>query len=74
MVRFILSIIILVTFVCSRHFETSFKFSLLGRNKGWVYVDKMTFAPGIASVELDTFTTGKPYGRDSELFLQAVSE
>jgi hypothetical protein len=29
-----------------RIFETSMKFSNFGRNKGWIYLDKMTFAPG----------------------------
>jgi len=38
------------TLSSGRIFETQFKFSLLGRNKGWVYLDKMTFAPGAATV------------------------
>lgn len=48
-------IIILVTLVVlsqGRIFETQFKFTLLGRNNGWVYLDKMTFAPGAATVEV----------------------
>ena len=44
----IVSLLLILT--KSRYFETSFKFSLFGRNKGWMYVDKMTFAPGTAKV------------------------
>jgi hypothetical protein len=55
-----------------RIFETQFKFSLFGRNKGWVYLDKMTIAPGAATMEINTYVTGIPYGRDSEIFVQAV--
>jgi hypothetical protein len=73
MVRILLSIL-LIQFVSSRYFVTTLKFNLFGINKGWVYIDKMTFAPGTATVELKTYTTGAPYGRDSELFLQAISE
>lgn len=51
MVRILLSIILL-QLAYSRYFETSLKFTLFGRNKGWVYIDKMTFAPGTATVEL----------------------
>jgi hypothetical protein len=39
---------LLITIVHPRILETEFKFSLLGRNKGWIYIDKMTFAPGKA--------------------------
>jgi hypothetical protein len=67
-----LILLALSTLSSGRIFETQFKFSLLGRNKGWVYLDKMTFAPGAATVEIETFTTGLPYGRGSEIFLQAV--
>jgi hypothetical protein len=47
---------LLVAGADSRYFETSVKFTLLGRNKGWVYVDKMTFAPGTGMAELETAT------------------
>lgn len=30
----------------SRLFQTTMKFSNFGRNKGWIYLDKMSFAPG----------------------------
>jgi hypothetical protein len=39
---------LLIMIASPRIFETEFKFSLLGRNKGWIYLDKMTFAPGKA--------------------------
>jgi hypothetical protein len=68
----ILSSILVLTF--TRYFETSFKFTLFGRNKGWVYIDKMTFAPGNARVEFETKTSGLPYGRNSEIFLTAITE
>ena len=34
----------------------------------------MTFAPGIATIEVETSTTGLPYGHNSEMFLQAIPE
>lgn len=40
----------LLVLALSRYFETSLKFSLFGKNKGWIYVDKMTFAPGTVKV------------------------
>lgn len=49
----------------ARYFQTSFKFSLLGKNKGWVYIDKMTFAPGSARIYVETTTEGLPYGSSS---------
>lgn len=65
MVKLIIFLASLLAMVSSRYFETSFKFSLFGRNKGWIYVDKMTFAPGIATIEFETRTSGLPYGRNS---------
>lgn len=65
MVKLFLIFSSILALTVSRYFETSFKFSLLGRNKGWVFVDKMTFAPGNARVEFETRTTGLPYGRNS---------
>lgn len=46
------SILIIVAVITAhaRHFETSFKFSLFGRNDGWMFIDKMTFAPGKAQI------------------------
>lgn len=58
----------------SRYFETALKFTLFARNKGWVYLDKMTFAPGMASIEFDTHITGLPFGQNAELFLVAIPE
>lgn len=66
--------LLLMALVAARYFETSLKFSLFGRNEGWVYVDKMTFAPGTARVELETSTSGIPYSGDNDLFLQAIPE
>ena len=60
---FIFAAILVLTY--ARYFEISFKFTLLARNRGWIYLDKMTFAPGNARVELETRTTGIPYGRNS---------
>ena len=57
-----------------RIFESSFKFSLLGRNGGWMYLDKMTFAPGQGQVIFDTSTRGSARGRASQMFLVAVPE
>lgn len=34
----------------SRIIETQFQFTLFGVNKGWIYLDKMTVAPGSARV------------------------
>ena len=74
MLHNILLLCALFLLAAGRHFETSVKFTLLGRNKGWVYLDKMTFAPGTARIAFETATEGLPYGRNSELFLQAVPE
>lgn len=70
----VIILLALASLSTGRIFETQFKFSLFGRNKGWVYLDKMTFAPGAATVEIETFTTGLPYGRNSDIFMQAVKE
>ena len=58
----------------SRIFQSTFQFSLIGRNNGWMYLDKMTFAPDQAEVIFDTYTKGTPLGRPSEMFLVAVPE
>lgn len=50
MLKLFLILTIIINLTQSRYFETSFKFSLLGRNRGWMYIDKMTFAPGTARV------------------------
>lgn len=50
MIKGIILLCALLTVISPRHFETSLKFTLFARNKGWVYVDKMTFAPGTAQV------------------------
>lgn len=50
MARLPILIIALLSIVSSRYYETTIKFTLFGQNKGWVYIDKMTFAPGTAKV------------------------
>jgi len=46
----------------NRVFETSMKFSNIGKHDGWVYLDKMTFAPGIVEYKIRTEPKGIPYG------------
>jgi hypothetical protein len=46
----IIFLIAMVSLSSARILETQFKFTLFGRNKGWIYLDKMTFAPGAATV------------------------
>lgn len=57
-------ILAFLALAAARIFETEFKFTLFGINKGWIYLDKMTFAPGSATIVLETYTTGLPYGRN----------
>jgi hypothetical protein len=40
------------------------KFSNLGINRGWLYLDKMSFAPGTVSFAAMTIVSGIPYGGD----------
>ena len=74
MFKIFLLLVTLTAIAETRYFETALKFTLFARNKGWVYLDKMTFAPGTASVEFDTHITGLPFGRNGEIFLVAISE
>jgi hypothetical protein len=69
-------VVLLLILVASqaRHFETTIKFTLFGRNKGWIFIDKMTFAPGAARVIFETSVTGLPYGKNTDIFLQAVPQ
>lgn len=67
-------LLVLISLSHSRIFETSFKFTLLGRNKGWIFIDKMTIAPGMATAITELSVTGLPYGRNSDVYLQAVPE
>ena len=48
----------------SRVLETLMKVSFIGRNDGWVFLDKMTFAPGTVLFKVLTSTNGIPYGTD----------
>lgn len=52
MAAFILLLATLLHLADSRYYQTSIKFTLFGQNKGWVYIDKMTFSPGTAKVEV----------------------
>jgi hypothetical protein len=70
----IITIAMMVSLSTARIFETQFKFTLFGINKGWIYLDKMTIAPGNATIVLETHTTGLPYGKNTEIFFQAVKE
>lgn len=73
MFKIFLLLVALLLQAQARYFETALKFTLFARNKGWVYLDKMTFAPGTASVEFDTHITGLPFGKNAEIFLVAIS-
>lgn len=44
----------------ARVFETELKFSLFHLNKGWVFLDKMTFDRGRAEFTLETWVDGTP--------------
>ena len=63
----------LITVIClmlhfwestARIFQTSMKMSNIGINRGWIYLDKMTFAPGTVTVDVMTIASGIPYGDD----------
>ncbi len=40
----------IIVLTISRYFETSLKFTQFDKDKGWIYIDKMTFAPGTVKV------------------------
>jgi len=64
---YMIKIFLLIFFVwlcSSRLFQTSMKFSNLGINRGWLYLDKMSFAPGTVSFTAMTIVSGIPYGGD----------
>ena len=46
MLKQLFMLTILVYLSSSRLFQTTMKFSTFGKNKGWIYLDKMSFAPG----------------------------
>jgi hypothetical protein len=71
----IITILSLALFFChssARIFQTSMKMSNIGINNGWIYLDKMTFAPGTVSVNVMTITSGIPYGRDGIVTIEAI--
>lgn len=74
MFTLITHILVLISLTQSRIFETSFKFDLLGKNKGWIFIDKMTIAPGSATAITELSVTGIPNGRGGDVFLQAIPE
>lgn len=57
-----LIIAILVSVCACRVFETSMKFTNFGRHEGWIYLDKMSFAPGTVEYKIKTEPKGIPYG------------
>lgn len=62
-------ITILICLSVSRVFETSMKFSNLGKNDGWIYLDKMSFAPGTVEYKIKTEPKGIPYGAGGSVTL-----
>ncbi len=58
----------------TRIFQTSMKMSNIGINKGWIYLDKMAFAPGTVTVNGRTITSGIPYGGDGTVTIEAIPE
>jgi hypothetical protein len=38
------------------------KFTNFGRHEGWIYLDKMSFAPGTVEYKIKTEPKGIPYG------------
>ncbi len=73
----------LITIVCfvfhfwesaARIFQTSMKMSNMGINRGWIYLDKMTFAPGTVTVNAMTIASGIPYGGDGMVTIEAIPE
>lgn len=70
----IVFLVALVTLAQGRFFESQYSFTIFGRNKGWIYLDKMTIAPGYATMEITTWVTGLPYGKNKDVFVQAIKE
>lgn len=48
------------------------KFSYIGSNNGWVYLDKMSFAPGKVEYRMKTTVKGIPYGQGGRIVIQAI--
>ncbi len=64
-----LIITILICLCANRVFETSMKFSNFGKNDGWIYLDKMSFAPGTVEYKIKTEPKGIPYGAGGTITL-----
>ena len=58
---------------CSRMFETSMKFSHIAKNNGWIYLNKMSFAPGTVWYQINMGTQGIPYGNGGLVTVEAIS-
>jgi hypothetical protein len=58
-------LLIILTAVQTRIYENSYPFTTLGNARGWIFIDKMTFAPGTARIVFQTTVTGTPKGRDN---------
>lgn len=48
------------------------KFSNFGKNNGWIYLDKMTFAPGTVEYKIRTEPKGIPFGAGGTVTLEAI--
>lgn len=58
----------------NRTFETQMKFSNFGKSDGWIFLDKMSFAPGTVEYRIRTSPKGIPYGAGGPVILQAIPE
>ncbi len=43
------TLLLLFGSIRSRIFQSTYKASALGKNKSWIYLDKMSFQPGTAN-------------------------
>ncbi len=68
-------IFVLLLWQCTtRVFQTSMKLSNLGINRSWLYLDKMSFAPGTVTVKFTTIVSGIPYAGDGIVTIEAIPE
>ncbi len=52
--------------------ETSMKFSHIANNKGGVYLNKMSFAPGTIWYQTKMMVKGIPYGNGGSVTIDAI--
>jgi hypothetical protein len=72
MILKLLAFILFYHQVVARLFETELKFSYFGANQGWLYLDKMTFAPGKVAYRFTSIVNGIPFGQQGWVHIQAV--